>query len=58
LSAAGPDWIVLSRGLGQEQQTESGERIGAFSDEVPQRAFWRRWREMMSSEARMEVAAE
>src|SRR5690606_4417390 len=48
LEAFGDTWITLSRGLGQEQTEESGELIGVFSDETPQRAFWRKWRIMMA----------
>ncbi len=43
MSGPGVESITLSRGLHLEEQTPSGERIGAFTDETPQRAFWRRW---------------
>lgn len=48
LNAVGFDWITLSRGLALEEVKEDGERVGVYSDEVPQRAFWRKWRSMMS----------
>jgi nitrite reductase/ring-hydroxylating ferredoxin subunit len=48
LMAESAEWIVLSRGLAEEKQLASGERVGEYSDEVPQRAFWRRWSLMMS----------
>lgn len=51
LKALGFDWITLSRGLDKEEVKADGERVGVYSDEVPQRAFWRKWRSMMSSEA-------
>jgi hypothetical protein len=42
-------WLTLSRGMDQEKLGTSGERVGAVSDEVPQRAFWRRWRSLMAA---------
>ena len=42
-------WIVLSRGMGLEKILDSGEHIGIYSDEVPQRAFWRQWRNVMGN---------
>jgi phenylpropionate dioxygenase-like ring-hydroxylating dioxygenase large terminal subunit len=47
VSAPGLEWITLSRGLGKEEILSSGERIGAHSDETPQRAFWRAWQQRM-----------
>jgi benzoate/toluate 1,2-dioxygenase alpha subunit len=47
LNAQGGQSVVLSRGLGMEEVLPSGERIGHFNDETPQRAFWRQWRTMM-----------
>lgn len=47
LKALGFDWITLSRGLDKEEIKPDGERVGVYSDEVPQRAFWRKWRAMM-----------
>ncbi|WAB99754.1 Rieske 2Fe-2S domain-containing protein [Pseudomonas putida] len=49
LNAIGFDWITLSRGLGKEQVKANGERVGVYSDEVPQRAFWRKWVAMLSN---------
>jgi benzoate/toluate 1,2-dioxygenase alpha subunit len=40
--------IVLSRGLGMEEVLPTGERIGGFSDETPQRSFWREWQARMA----------
>ncbi|MBB5213930.1 aromatic ring-hydroxylating oxygenase subunit alpha [Parapusillimonas granuli] len=51
LNAVGFDWITLSRGLKHEEIKSDGERIGVYSDEVPQRAFWRKWRSMMGGQA-------
>lgn len=49
LKAGGFDWITLSRGLDKEEVKEDGERVGVYSDETPQRAFWRRWKAMMAA---------
>ena len=49
LKAGGFDWITLSRGLDKEEIKPCGERVGVYSDEVPQRAFWRKWRSMLSA---------
>src|SRR5690606_29405611 len=49
LQAIGLDWIVLIRGMDQEEVKADGERVGVYSDEVPQRAFWRKWRADMSA---------
>jgi len=35
--------LNMSRGLASETKHPSGERVGEYSDEVPQRAFWRAW---------------
>lgn len=43
------EWITLSRGLGKEEIKPDGERVGVYSDEAPQRAFWRKWRDLMTS---------
>jgi 3-phenylpropionate/cinnamic acid dioxygenase small subunit len=47
LHARHMEWLVLSRGMDQETVLPSGERIGRHADEVPQRAFYRSWREAM-----------
>ncbi|MDX3906353.1 MAG: Rieske 2Fe-2S domain-containing protein [Pigmentiphaga sp.] len=49
LQAEGFDWITLSRGLDKEEVLPTGERVGVYSDETPQRAFWRTWRSKMTS---------
>ncbi len=51
LKAGGFDWITLSRGLAKEEVRDDGERVGVYSDETPQRAFWRRWKAMMAAAA-------
>ncbi len=52
LKAEGFDWITLSRGLGKEAVHPDGERVGVYSDETPQRAFWRQWRTLMAANAK------
>lgn len=51
VEAAIGQWLTLSRGLGVEEILPSGERIGRFADETPQRAFWRQWQSMMNNAA-------
>lgn len=48
----GAAWITLARGLTLEKRGPDGETLGAFTDEAPQRAFWRHWRSIMTQEAR------
>lgn len=43
--------LLLSRGLESEQLLPSGERVGEYSDETPQRAFWRRWQQIMEAQS-------
>lgn len=43
------EWITLSRGLGKEEVRADGERVGVYSDETPQRAFWRKWQSLMAA---------
>ncbi|HLV77061.1 MAG TPA: aromatic ring-hydroxylating dioxygenase subunit alpha [Marinobacter sp.] len=47
LSAVASDRITLSRGIGKEEVGPDGERVGVYSDETPQRAFWRKWASMI-----------
>jgi hypothetical protein len=34
-----------------EEMLPSGERVGAFTDETPQRSFWRQWSAIIESGA-------
>jgi phenylpropionate dioxygenase-like ring-hydroxylating dioxygenase large terminal subunit len=43
------DWLVMSRGAHREQPGPDGTLIGHAADEVPQRAFYRRWHELMTA---------
>ncbi len=45
-----PEWLVLKRGLHRERQDDNGHTIGDATDEVPQRAIWRHYRELMEAE--------
>lgn len=44
-------WVDLSRGLHREVVDADGSIVGRISDEVPQRAQLKRWRELMASRA-------
>ena len=50
LQASGAPWLVLLRGMHDERIDAHGARIGAPSDETPQRGIYRRYRELMSAE--------
>lgn len=47
LAAQVDPWVLLSRGLGQETLDASGVITGQMTDELPQRALWRRWTSLM-----------
>ena len=49
VQARTPEWLVLKRGTHRERLDENGHTIGDATDEVPQRAIWRHYRELMSS---------
>lgn len=49
--------FTISRGLGKEVVAEDGERVGVYSDEIPQRSFWRQWNAMMTGPAATETIA-
>jgi phenylpropionate dioxygenase-like ring-hydroxylating dioxygenase large terminal subunit len=42
-------WVDISRGLGREHVDPDGSIVGRISDEVPQRAQMKRWRELMTA---------
>jgi benzoate/toluate 1,2-dioxygenase alpha subunit len=42
------DWLILERGLRREKVTETGARVSHVTDETPQRALHRRWKQIMS----------
>jgi len=50
-SASPADWTLMARGLHREEvDEETGIRVGRSSDEVPQRAYLRRWLELMEDD--------
>jgi phenylpropionate dioxygenase-like ring-hydroxylating dioxygenase large terminal subunit len=51
LQAIEEDWLIMSRGMHREQPGDNGTLIGHAADELPQRAFYRRWREQMGQAA-------
>ena len=53
LRVKGAEWLELSRGMEREQVDSNGVRIGHITDETPQRAFYRKWREMMIRSAQI-----
>jgi phenylpropionate dioxygenase-like ring-hydroxylating dioxygenase large terminal subunit len=52
MQAVEQDWLVMSRGMHREQPGENGMLIGHAADEVPQRAFYRRWGAAMAGAGR------
>lgn len=46
-SAKGNEWIVISRGAGNETDKD-GVLSGGSTEEVPIRAIWRQWKKLMS----------
>lgn len=51
LKAQGDPWLIISRGLEDERVDEKGIRYGGATAEIPQRAFYRQWRRMMTAQA-------
>lgn len=49
-----PLWMDLTRGLEREQHGERGVRSGHYSDETPQRGFWRHYRSIFAGSASAE----
>jgi benzoate/toluate 1,2-dioxygenase subunit alpha len=47
LRVKGADWLELSRGMDREQVEADGVTSAHITDEVPQRAFYRRWKTLM-----------
>jgi fatty-acyl-CoA synthase len=46
-AALEPQWLVLKRGLHRERIDDEGFTVGDATDEVPQRAIWRHYEELM-----------
>ncbi len=49
LSAQLDPWLLLARGLGKEWHDDDGSLVGQITDELPQRAFWRYWKSVLSA---------
>jgi len=50
-SESAEDWTLMARGLHREEiDEEAGTRVGRSSDEVPQRAYLRRWLGLMEEQ--------
>src|SRR6202011_805631 len=54
LRVKGAEWLELSRGIEREHVDGDGVTIGHITDEVPQRAFYRRWKAAMCGAAQAE----
>ena len=50
VQALAPEWLVLRRGLNRERLDEQGRRIGHTNDEVPIRAIWQHYKQLMTGE--------
>jgi phenylpropionate dioxygenase-like ring-hydroxylating dioxygenase large terminal subunit len=51
LRVKGAEWLELSRGIEREHTGEDGSIAAHITDEVPQRAFYRQWRNLMCGAA-------
>jgi benzoate/toluate 1,2-dioxygenase subunit alpha len=48
LRVKGAEWLELSRGRERERMADDGSIAAHITDELPQRAFYRQWRNLMS----------
>jgi len=51
LRVKGAEWLELSRGMEREHPTADGSVAAQITDELPQRAFYRQWRDLMCGSA-------
>jgi len=51
LRVKGAEWLELSRGIEREHTGDDGSIAAHINDEVPQRAFYRQWRNLMCGAA-------
>ena len=49
VQARRPEWLVLQRGLHRERLDAEGMRVADNTDELPQRAIWRHYRNLMEA---------
>lgn len=47
-----PEWLLLGRGMHDEQHQSDGTIVGGLMDETTQRAFWRHYEKVMSGGAK------
>ena len=47
VQARNPEWLVVNRGANRERTDENGKLIGYNTDEVPIRAIWRHYKNLM-----------
>jgi len=47
VQARNPEWLVVNRGANRERIDENGKLIGYNTDEVPIRAIWRHYKNLM-----------
>jgi hypothetical protein len=48
LSNQYPEWVLLKRGMHDEQRADDGTRVGGLKDETTQRGFWRHYKKLMA----------
>jgi phenylpropionate dioxygenase-like ring-hydroxylating dioxygenase large terminal subunit len=48
VQARNPDWLQLKRGVHRERHDEQGRTIADATDELPQRAMWRHYKQLMT----------
>lgn len=48
-TATSQDWVLIARGAGREELRSDGARIGRPTDELAQRSFYGRWRELLEA---------
>ena len=44
-----PEWLQLKRGTHRERQDENGHWVADATDELPQRAMWRHYKQLMEA---------
>jgi phenylpropionate dioxygenase-like ring-hydroxylating dioxygenase large terminal subunit len=44
-----PEWLILKRGIGQEEVSSDGIRMAGLMDETTQRGFWYHYRDVMAA---------
>lgn len=52
-----PGWLDLNRGISRERQEANGVAVSHYTDETPNRGFWRHYKSVMADPAATEAAA-